>query len=521
VEVCVASTIAAFGHGEWNRLFPGELEDHGYYLAVEKSGLADFDWLYFGIREHGELRAAVPAFITDYELDTTLQGGLRRVTEAIARVFPRLLKQRMLSLGSPVSEICHLGFAPGATPAEKQRLLSILLLKVEEIANQRRVRMVAVKDASSTQDDLWAQASQSSGMRRQPSLPTALLDTRFPTLDDYLASLSHATRKDLRRKLKKTSAALRVEWRDNIDDIRDDVLRLYRATYTHADLTFEELTPDYFSGVLRECAGRAACATYWLDDKLVAFNLVLHDERRLLDKFLGMDYAVARQHNLYFYTWIENVRYCIAHGIDQYQAGQGLHREKLRLGSRLSANWLWYRHRNRALDMLFAAFERLFRLDRLDADLSALNPPAPVLPAPRPLAATRAPTLLAWAALIGCEVLCQIALKFAGNDSGVFDFSARAISAALRSPWLWTAIGTYVGGFLAWMLILRNSRLSAAFPTSAIVFIAVMLASWLIFAESISWSQALGAAVIVLGIVLLGGDADESAADQVQSDAVT
>jgi len=55
-----------------------------------------------------------------------------------------------------------------------------------------------------------------------------------------------------------------------------------------------------------------------------------------------------------------------------YQSGQGLHREKLRLGSRLSANWLWYRHRNRVLDAIFAAVEKLARLDRHDPELAAL-----------------------------------------------------------------------------------------------------------------------------------------------------
>ena len=517
-EIRVANTIEAFGRDEWNRLFPGELEDHAYYLAVEKSGLPDFEWLYFGVRENGELRAAAPAFITDYELDTTLRGSLRRVTEVILRVFPRLLKQRMLSLGSPVGEICHLGFAPDAPRTEKYRLLGDLLRKMEEIARTRRVRMLAVKDAASAQDALWATACASAGLRRQPGLPTASLDTRFATLDEYFASLSYSTRKDLRRKLK-AGQALRVEWRDNIDDIRDQVMRLYRATYAHADLTFEELTADYFSGVLRECAGRAACVTYWLGDHVIAFNLVLHDGQRLLDKFFGMDYAVARKYNLYFYSWIENVRYCIEHGIAAYQSGQGLHREKLRLGSQLSANWLWYRHRNHVLDVVFALGERLFRLDRFDADLAALNPIHPNPPASAQTAvAARAPALLAWGVLIGCEVLSQIALKSAGKDTGAFDFSARSIVTALSSPWLWTAVCSYLGGFLSWMLILRRARLSVAFPTSAIVFIAVMLASWLVFAESIRWTQALGAGVIVLGIILLGSDADEAPADQVQSD---
>jgi len=503
VEVRVASTIEPFDPDAWNQLFPGELEDHAYYHAVERSGFDHFEWIYFGVYRGEALRAAVPAFITDYELDTTLRGPLRRVTDAIARVFPRLLHQRLLSLGSPVGEVCHLGFAADCGTDERQRILDVILASIDEVGRNRRASLVAAKDAPSSQDALFARACSERGLRRQPGLPTAYLDVPFASVDEYLKSLSRATRKDLRRKLHAASA-IRVEWRENIDDIADEVMRLYRETYTRAEISFEELTADYFRSVLRECAGRAACVTYWLDQRLVAFNLVLFDKTRLLDKFLGMDYAFARKYNLYFYSWVENVRYCIDRNIPLYQSGQGLHREKLRLGSRLAANWLWYKHRNPLIDPIFALGERLFRLDRFDAELAALNPPV-VASDERP----KGRIWIAWAALIFCEMLCQVALKFAGRDTGEFDFSLRGALRALSSPWLWTAIGTYVGGFLAWMLILRRSRLSAAFPTSAVVFIGVMFSSWLVLGEALTWSMLFGAAFIVAGILLLGNDSDE------------
>jgi hypothetical protein len=371
MHVEVAKSIDAFGCDEWNALFPHELEDWSYYRAVERAALPGFEWRYFGVRVDGVLRAAVPAFLIDYRLDTTLTGPLRRVTDAITRVFPRLLAQRMLSLGSPVAEICHLGCTPGSSGAEQGALLGAILEKVEEYTKQQRVRMIAVKDAAAALDPLWAAGAGAHRLRRQPGLPTAFLDIRFASRDEYLDTLSAGTRKDMRRKLKK-AAALRVEWRRDIDDIRADVMRLYEATYERAVLDFEKLTPEYFSGVLREMDGRASCVSYWLDTRLVAFNLVLHDGARLLDKFLGMDYEYARDYNLYFVTWMENVRYCIAQRIPLYQSGQGLHREKLRLGSRLAANWLWYRHRNRVLDAIFASVEKLARLDRHDPELAAL-----------------------------------------------------------------------------------------------------------------------------------------------------
>ena len=127
------------------------------------------------------------------------------------------------------------------------------------------------------------------------------------------------------------------------------------------------------------------------------------------------------------------------------------------------------------------------------------------LAARRPL---RQRMFLAWCGLIGFEVTCQIALKFAGERTGAFDFSANAFHLALTSAWIWAAIVCYVGAFLVWIPILRNTALSNAFPVTAIVYIGVMGASWLIFAEPIGWLKILGSAIILVGILVLGSRDD-------------
>src|ERR1700750_2014763 len=97
MEIVVATSVEEFSSAEWNRLFPGELEDWAYYHAVERSRLPGFSWLYFGVRERGKLTAAVPAFITDYRLDTTVTGLLRTFIHHVRRAYPRFLRQRMLA----------------------------------------------------------------------------------------------------------------------------------------------------------------------------------------------------------------------------------------------------------------------------------------------------------------------------------------------------------------------------------------------------------------------------------------
>ena len=362
-DVVVATSITHFAPAEWNLLFPGELEDWSYFHAAETAGMSDFEWLYFGVREGDRWRAFAPAFLSEYRLDTTLDGGLRRVVRSLARAVPSLLCPRLLALGSPVGERFQIGFAPDAGDEERARLFGCVLDACEEQAALRGARMVAIKDASDAQSEAWLQVLRGRRMRRQPGLPTATLALPFDSIDGYLASLSRATRKDLRRKLR-TRPLLRVEWRRDLEGIRDQVARLYKNTLDRATMQFEELTGDFFAQVMAGSEGRARCVCYWLDDQMIAFNLVLVGDDRLIDKYIGMDYRHARDLNLYYLSWIENIQHAIEHRIPLFQSGQGLPEEKLRLGSTLSANWLWYRHRNRLIDRTMQVAEHALGLHR-------------------------------------------------------------------------------------------------------------------------------------------------------------
>lgn len=368
ITAATVPTITGIDRAEWDRCFPGELEGWAYYAAVEHAGLDGFDLLYFTLRQDGTLIAAVPAFTTTYRLDATVQGCWKRVTERLARCLPRLLAIDLLALGSPVGEICHLGFAPNVPVNERPTLLASLLAEMAAEAERRGIGLMAIKDAA-VADPAWV-ALPGAGFRRFPGLPTAFLPLPFADRGAYLDSLSSATRKDLRRKLK-AAAAVRIEWRDRIDDIAPQVMALYEETRARSDLQLERLDVGYFTGILAAMPGRASCVLYWLGEELAGFNFVLHDRDRLIDKFFGTREGLDRKVNLYHLSWLENVRYCLEAGVPTYQSGQALYREKLRLGSSLSLNYLWFRHRNRTVDAILGLVSRFVRPDRFDADLAA------------------------------------------------------------------------------------------------------------------------------------------------------
>ena len=112
-------------------------------------------------------------------------------------------------------------------------------------------------------------------------------------------------------------------------------------------------------------------------------------------------------------------------------------------------------------------------------------------------------TLVLWALLIATESAGQLFTKVAGDQLGQMDFTWQWRADVARNPGILAAIASDLGAFFVWMLILRRSSLSLAFPLSSLVFVAVLLGSWLGLGEHISVLHWVGVVVIVAGVVLL------------------
>jgi len=112
-------------------------------------------------------------------------------------------------------------------------------------------------------------------------------------------------------------------------------------------------------------------------------------------------------------------------------------------------------------------------------------------------------TLVLWALLIATDSAGQLFTKVAGDQLGPMDFSWQWLADVARNPGILAAIASYLGAFFVWMLILRRSSLSLAFPLSSLVFVAVLLGSWLGLGEHISALHWVGVVVIIGGIALL------------------
>jgi hypothetical protein len=364
-EAGIALSITAFTPAEWNACFPADPENWAFYRACEVAGPPGFTWIYAFVREGGRLLAVVPGFGTEYRLDTTVGGTVRWITDRLYRALPRLMSLRLLAAGSPVAEICHLGFAGDVEPSCRPILLSALVHALRSHARSDGYALVAVKDVADRHQHLWQPFAEAQNFHRVPGLPTACLDLPFDSLDGYLASLSRATRRDLRRK-RRDFDRVSVETREDVGGSADELAALYEATVARSELRFEPLPREYFAALLRWLAPNARVFLYRAEGRLIAFNLTIEDRDRLIDKYIGMDYSIAHQYNIYFNSWLHNVEYCINNRIRIYQSGQGFYGSKLRLGCRLQPNWHYFRHSSALIDAMLWRMARIIGLDHDD-----------------------------------------------------------------------------------------------------------------------------------------------------------
>lgn len=101
------------------------------------------------------------------------------------------------------------------------------------------------------------------------------------------------------------------------------------------------------------------------------------------------------------------------------------------------------------------------------------------------------------------DTTAHVAFKLAANATGAWVFEAAWVLRALQQPWLYLAIGCYVATFFVWMSLLRHAPVGPAFAASHLEVVGVLAVGPLLFGETITGVQALGAALVLGGIGLL------------------
>ncbi len=304
----------------------------------------------------------------DYSLDTTTGGLSKILTTWVKKMFPRLFTIRVLICGSP---ICtgRLGVSDPPNP----HMAHILVETLRSIAQREHIPFLAFKDFPEHPAPFFNSILEM-GFHKVTSYPAASLDIRFRSFEEYLASLSSATRKDLKRKFKKVDDQIRLkmEVRSAPGDLLNEVYQLYLNTLEKSDVQFELLTKEFFERIAVNMPQETRYFLWYLDGRLVAFDLCLISGSTLVDKYLGMDYAAAYKYHLYYVTFRDVLSWCIQNGIRTCSSGTFNYDPKKRLDFTFAPLNVYVQHMNSTMNFLFGLFVPLLNPENFDPVLKSI-----------------------------------------------------------------------------------------------------------------------------------------------------
>jgi predicted N-acyltransferase len=335
----------------WQRAFHSKCHDHRYYEIVEETLRCGFEHHYLLLEDNsGNVRAIQPVFFVRQNLIEGVPGKIRSVVEAIRKIFPRFLTMRVLMVGCGAGtgdlSVCDASDEAWAANALRAGLLAY--------ARRNKASLVVLKDFPANYR-LALQTLRSNGYARIPSMSMTRLPLLFEKWDDYFRTLSKATRKDLRRKFRKAGRARKIEM-EIVTDIApfiDEIYPLYLAVHERSPLKFETLTKNYFLAVAERMPERARFFIWRQSSKIVAFSFCLVCGDAVYDECIGLDYRVALDLHLYFYTLRDIISWALQQRLKYYYSNPLNYEPKLHLDCELVPLDLYARHTSALLNPIF------------------------------------------------------------------------------------------------------------------------------------------------------------------------
>ena len=348
----------------WQQTFRDQYKDHRYYELIEQTLDNDFEFHYVVLEDSsGTIRAIQPIFFVRQNLVEGVPGKMRTIVDLVRKAFPRFLTMRVLMVGCAAGE-SQLGLA---SREDERWVAQALHACLRAYARQNKASLIVLKDFSSRYRAALETFS-SNGYARVPSMPMTRLSLKHASFDDYLATLGYITRKGLRRKFRKTERAAKIgmEVVSNIGPYVDEIYPLYLQVHERSPMKFENLTKDYFRRLGEEMPDRVRFFIWGQEGRIIAFSCCLVHDGRIYDECLGLDYKVAFDLNLYFYTLRDVLTWAMNQGLKEYCSGPLNYDPKLHLGCELMPLDLYVLHTAPLLNPIFSRAVRFLEPTRYD-----------------------------------------------------------------------------------------------------------------------------------------------------------
>jgi drug/metabolite transporter (DMT)-like permease len=111
--------------------------------------------------------------------------------------------------------------------------------------------------------------------------------------------------------------------------------------------------------------------------------------------------------------------------------------------------------------------------------------------------------LIGFLVLLALDTLAQIGFKLAAVAAAPPQFEVAWLGRIATERWIYLAVAGYLGAFVTWMTLLRYAPIGPAFAATHLDIVTVLIVSGMWLGETLSPSQAVGAILILTGVIVL------------------
>jgi hypothetical protein len=328
----------------WQKAFAGCRKDRRYYDIVEDTMHPEITHRYLMITDQsGRAGTVQPFFITSIDLTEGLGAGAKSWVDWARRLWSGFFRARVLMVGCVAGE----GVIDGDANWQRQ-CVPVFKNALVEQAYKHGAGLIVFKEFRASHRAAL-DALQTDGFVRVPSMPMTKLNLDFASFDEYMSKqLSHATRKNLRRKFKAIDGAapITLTVSTNIEAEVDELYPLYLQTYSRSGMHFEKLTPEFLVRLGRSMPDKVRYFVWRQNGRPVAFSVCTIDGDAICDEYIGIDYRSSVSSSLYHYTFRDIVTWAIDNGLKTYASTGLCYDPKLHLRQELVPLDLYVRHRS-------------------------------------------------------------------------------------------------------------------------------------------------------------------------------
>jgi uncharacterized protein len=329
------------------RLFPEPSSTAPLLSLLQESGVDGFNLSSIVVLQDDVPILLLPLFETRFDLSTFVEGWLKKSLKAAGRLIPSIFQPRVLSVGLVEGEWSEIGIDPHIDEDTLDAAWTMAVSALQTLAAELKSDIVVFYNFN--QYGKLPAAVFKKFNQVQYRL-YARLPINFNSMEEYLSGLSTAARKDLRRKMR-VAPEVRVIRSRTISPYLDRIYKLYQETVARSPMALGVHNRLFFEKICEIIPG-AEYTLYFVQEELVAFNLLVVKQQTLVDIYFCMDFNLGRKYNLYFLSWFENVRTCVERKIPLYYAGQGTEKTKAHMGATFIPSFILFKHRQPLFDRL-------------------------------------------------------------------------------------------------------------------------------------------------------------------------